>query len=499
MTTGNFIVGLTDRIEYQRTQTVLILAAGYRSGESAMVNVAFAGTSATGFPHTVTASASGLVTDSWHILVDDDSGMWTVTITGTTTTKAPVDSQQFTVNPATLLVTVSTSQAIYARTQTITVFAIVRYPDGTVLNDTYPPVTNPVITVTFVNGSVTRTMSFNVANWTATYTVPGGIPPTNLPQTWNIRVTADDGEPSPTATNRGVGQTSVRVQLVPSNPDLEFTTIDSSGASLVGASVKVYFNNGTFAAQGLTDANGNAFFTLPTAFSYFAVASQPGYNDYLDSFFLRGNLMQRTLTLSKVLYTGTVLSGSYAAAAHYNPGDSGKLVVWIFNQNTTFSITITKIEVQFPWFTNYGNSYIGNASVPGLPTVIQPRHNFTATISFPIPNDGRAYASGGQILFTGTAPAWKTAWNITSTGPVSYRTITSASIDPKNGYYAGHGFVVFGVSIPVSPPTLDTSGTSSKIDIVELLLGVLIVNVIVSALIWLRLKPLGKMGAQPKV
>lgn len=503
--TGSFNVDLVNSITYQRTQTVLIQASGYGARENATVSVTFSGLSATGYPKTVMATASGLIQDSWHIPVGSRIGAWTISITGTTTLKSPADTEQFTVNVATLQITVSTDQSSYARTQYITAWAIIRYPDGSYLNNTFPGYTGFPASVTFRNGSYFRTMTWSGANWTAQFQIPSGIG--SLPQTWVVQVSAFDG--ATYGSNQGTGQRQVTVTLYPSEPDLQITVYNSTNAHLSGVFLNVTFTNGTSVTTGYTDANGQAQFTLATAFNYYVVAVKNGYNDYLDSFYLTAsstsNLMTRDYYMSNIQYTGTILSGSYTTLSHYNPGDSGTLVVYVFNQNNTFPITITRIVVYFPWFQDYGYTYQGNTTITAnLPKILNPKGQSGAgynwTIPFTVPTDGRVYSgSGGQIYISATAPAWKRAYNITSNGPLSYKTLNTATIDPKiMSYYTGRGFLTY-TNIVISFPTQDT-GASAQLNIVELLLGVFLVNVILSALIWLRLRPLGRaVGLPPKV
>lgn len=498
--TGSFTVGLTDKTTYQHTNTVLIQAAGYGNRENVTVDITTAGTThALGFPQVVMATPSGLVTTSWHIPFNSPTGTWTVSASGTTV-KAAADQQTFTVTIATLLVTVTTDQSSYARTQTITAFATVHYPDGTPLNSTYPVNANPFVRVTFDNGSIFRVMTFNATaqNWYASAPVPAGIAPGSLPQVWNVQVTASDNP-----GNTGTGSVYVTIRLIPSSPDLQVTIMNSTGAYVKNVFLNITYTNGTLVTTGSTDATGNALFTLPEGnpYTYWLVASISGYNDHLSFVNLQGNLMHLTITLSSVLYTGSVLSGSFTTASHYNPGDSGQLEVWIYNQNTTFALTVTKIVVQFPWFATYGNSYQGNVSVvlPGGVAVVKPLTNWNATVPFTVPNDGRLYSgSGGEIFITAQISAWKTAWNIGTTGnAVSYRTLDTAYINPQsNPYYASRGFVSY-PNIGISTPTQDTAA-AADLNIIEILAGISVLNVVFLALIWMRLKPQGAMAAMPK-
>jgi len=98
--TGEFIVGLTDKPEYKREETVNIQGAGYLPNENVTVNIEFGGISILGYPRNLTADAYGIVTSSWYIPVDAMPGTYTVSLVNATTPgtiKTPSDIQNFTV------------------------------------------------------------------------------------------------------------------------------------------------------------------------------------------------------------------------------------------------------------------------------------------------------------------------------------------------------------------------------------------------------------------
>ena len=96
--TGNFTVGLTDKLEYHATETVNIRGSGYGANETVTVNILVGGENVPGYPKNVTADTGGVVTDSWNISIDAKRGNYTVTLTNTTMPgKALPDMQNFTV------------------------------------------------------------------------------------------------------------------------------------------------------------------------------------------------------------------------------------------------------------------------------------------------------------------------------------------------------------------------------------------------------------------
>jgi hypothetical protein len=99
LATGNFTVGLTDRLEYSRGDTASIRGSGYVASENVTVNVIIGEVSASEYPKNVTANAQGMIIDSWTIPDNAKPGIYTVRLTNATssTPKAPADSQNFTV------------------------------------------------------------------------------------------------------------------------------------------------------------------------------------------------------------------------------------------------------------------------------------------------------------------------------------------------------------------------------------------------------------------
>lgn len=100
--TGNFTVGLTDKPEYQRLETVFIQASGYQSNETVTLNIELNGESVSGYPKNLTASG-GVITDFWNLTIDVLPGIYTVNVTSLSTpgtVKTPRDVQNFTVTGA---------------------------------------------------------------------------------------------------------------------------------------------------------------------------------------------------------------------------------------------------------------------------------------------------------------------------------------------------------------------------------------------------------------
>jgi hypothetical protein len=99
LASGNFTVGLTDKLQYKRTETVSIRAVGYLPSENVTINLKLNDVSVTGFPKFKIANANGIVADTWAIPSDATPGNYQVSLTSTAsqTVKAPVDTDTFTV------------------------------------------------------------------------------------------------------------------------------------------------------------------------------------------------------------------------------------------------------------------------------------------------------------------------------------------------------------------------------------------------------------------
>jgi hypothetical protein len=100
LATGNFTVGLTDKLVYGTTETVSIRGAGYSPAENVVVNIKVGEASVGGYPKNVMADMEGVVADSWSIPTDAAAGTYVVTVVSATTpgtVKEPVDGQAFSV------------------------------------------------------------------------------------------------------------------------------------------------------------------------------------------------------------------------------------------------------------------------------------------------------------------------------------------------------------------------------------------------------------------
>jgi hypothetical protein len=203
---GQFGIGLTDKLFYQRTQAVSIKAAGYTVNDKVTVSITKGGIAAPGFPVHVTADGSGNVFASWITTAITLTGNYTVSLTGTSTApKNPPDSQWFIIIPASLDV----SPVVAATSaNALTISTSVTQPDGTSFSR--GNVTGQFsISGTSVGAPIRLVYNQTQVKWTGTYQVqssdPAGL--------WMLQVTALDPY-----GNDGQGSTSLSVTPPPAPP-----------------------------------------------------------------------------------------------------------------------------------------------------------------------------------------------------------------------------------------------------------------------------------------
>ncbi len=200
---GQFGIGITDKLFYQRTQVVSIKAAGYNANDMVAVSITQGGVAAPGFPVHVTADGSGNVFASWITTVSTLTGNYTVSLSGTSTApKNPPDSQWVIIIPASLDV----SPVVAATSaNALTISTSVIQPDGTSFSR------GNVTGQFFMSGtSVGAPIRLQTqVKWTGSYQVqssdPAGL--------WVLQVTALDPY-----GNDGQASTSLSVTPPPAPP-----------------------------------------------------------------------------------------------------------------------------------------------------------------------------------------------------------------------------------------------------------------------------------------
>lgn len=88
----------------------------------------------------------------------------------------------------------------------------------------------------------------------------------------------------------------------------------------------------------------------------------------------------------------------YTDKAQYKPGETGTLTFWVYNDGTD-DLILKNVSIRYPW---YSPIWGGNETIDGQDAVINPKGNWTTSLTFTVPNDGRASMQGdiGIIVVT---------------------------------------------------------------------------------------------------
>jgi hypothetical protein len=201
---GQFGIGITDRLFYERTQAVSIKAAGYNPNDMVTVSISKGGIAAPGFPIHVPADGTGNVIASWITTVSTLTGNYTVLLSGTSTSpKNPPDSQWFILIPATLdLTPVIAASSI----NNLSISTSVIQPDGTRFSR--GNVTGQFsVSGTSVGSPIKLVYNQIQGKWTGSYPVQSSDPP----GLWTLEVTALD-------SYGNNGQSSASLSVTPPPP-----------------------------------------------------------------------------------------------------------------------------------------------------------------------------------------------------------------------------------------------------------------------------------------
>lgn len=128
---GQFQVGLTDSVTYQRTYPISIEATGYQAGENITTSLVHSGIPAPGFPTSLLADPGGSLNFSWRIPPSEPLGAYTLTLAGSSTAKTPQDTQTFTILATTVSVPgLTVNSPSISRSLTEQFLFAPQYPDG---------------------------------------------------------------------------------------------------------------------------------------------------------------------------------------------------------------------------------------------------------------------------------------------------------------------------------------------------------------------------------
>ena len=341
VTPNGFWFILTDKTEYQRTETVGFRASGYGPSENATVVIRTQTTSTVVLNVTIAASSTGLVTGSWKIPRNAILDNYAISITGKTTSKNPPDTQGFIVRAATMTIAAMTaSSPSYQRTETMQFSFKARYPDGQ-----YASTGTALVNLTSTaNRSVSLTATYSSASQTfnATYKTF----PNNVTGSWTAALPVN-------SFDDGFGNTgpSTAVSTSPQLVAATFLiTITSKSNFAVNEQIKF---NATVAYPDLTTLQSGTV-------AAFVLFSGGGHNDTMSVFY------DSTLNLWVGSYSpnnepGGLWSLTVAAADSASPANSGKATKTIQLQDqipvSSFTFTsgtiLTSSQAHFDGTSSY--------------------------------------------------------------------------------------------------------------------------------------------------
>jgi len=81
----------------------------------------------------------------------------------------------------------------------------------------------------------------------------------------------------------------------------------------------------------------------------------------------------------------------YVDKPQYKPSEQGTLRIWIYNDGTE-NIILYNVTVEYPWHTYY--LWEGNETIKDINAAVLVGGNWSTTLTFTVPTDGRAITSG---------------------------------------------------------------------------------------------------------
>ena len=108
-------------------------------------------------------------------------------------------------------------------------------------------------------------------------------------------------------------------------------------------------------------------------------------------------LLLATTTLVMLAYTLPVEAAhislfGYTDKPQYKAGEKGTLKIWLYNDGTE-DVVLKNVTVEYPWHGHY--VWEGNETIKNVNTAITVKGNWSTSLTFTIPSDGRA--TGGFI------------------------------------------------------------------------------------------------------
>jgi PKD repeat protein len=431
VTPNGFYFILTDKTEYQRTETVGIRANGYNASETATIIIRTQTTSTVVLNATTIASPTGLVTGSWKIPRNAALDNYVVTVTGKSTAKNPADAQGFLVRAASISISALNSiKASYQRTETMKFSFTARYPDGQYANSG----TALVILTGAGGNNVSLTAVYDSISQTfnATYKTFYN----NQTGTWTAKLAVN-------GFDDGFGNTGPAT-AVTTSPQLQpatlAITITSKSYFVIAEQIKF---NATIQYPDLSEMTNQ----LGQAHA-FLLFSGGGHNDTITQLVFDSALNLWVGTYSPGNEPGGLWSLTVAGADTASPANSGKTTKTIQLQDrlpiASFSFPsgtiLTSVSVIFNGTTSYdpdgtivgyawdfGDGSTGSGATPSHSYSIAGIYTVKLNVT---DNSGSTAVSTQSITITDRPPVVAVALSSTTPAPGQAVIITISASDP---------------------------------------------------------------------
>ncbi len=226
--TSLFQVGLTDAEEYQRTQSVSIIAQGYKNAENITISIRSTIGNAPGFPTTRLANSLGVLSYTWaSIPPSTPLGNYTAALTGSITPKTGFpDAQTFLIDPANVTITqLAIGQNSLQRSQTQTFRFSATYPNAAQAK-TGSAIVRIIEANIFTEHDITATYKTSLGQFQGTFQIP-------LSSNTGVWVASIDiggyndgyGNMGPSSSvNRGFAVSAAVLSVTTSTPNSTYTT-----------------------------------------------------------------------------------------------------------------------------------------------------------------------------------------------------------------------------------------------------------------------------------
>jgi PKD repeat protein len=428
VTTNGFAFILTDKTEYQRTETIGIRASGYNASETATIIIRTQTTSTVVLNSTTAASPTGLVTGSWKIPRNAVLDNYLVTVTGRNTAKSPTDAQGFPVKAASMSISsFASSKASYQRTEAMKLSFKSSYPDSSYANSGTALIIlkNPsagAVSITAVYDTVAQT--FN-----ATYKTFS----TNQTGTWTASIGVNGFDDGFQNTGPATAVTT-SPQLQPATLAI---TITSKSYFAIAEQIKL---NATIQYPDLTTLQAGQV-------GAFLLFSGGGHNDTIPMVY------DSTLNLWVGTYTpgnepGGLWSLGVAGADSAPPANSGKATKTVQLQDriptASFTFTsgtiLTSVSVSFDgsasfdpdgtmvgYAWDFGDGSTGSGKIPSHSYSIAGIYSVKLNVT---DNSGSTAVSTQTVTVTDRPPVVTLTQSATTATPGQAVIITISAIDP---------------------------------------------------------------------